>query len=58
MTDKPAISTQFTIRQLGVSDALIYRDIRLEGLSRNPEAFGASWDDEAGKPLARSGAGQ
>ena len=41
----------FSIRQLGVSDAASYRDLRLDGLHRHPEAFGASWDDEAGQSL-------
>jgi ribosomal protein S18 acetylase RimI-like enzyme len=29
-----------------------YRELRLEGLARHPEAFGASWEDEAARPLA------
>ena len=41
----------FILRRLGTSDAGSYRELRLEGLKTNPEAFGASLDDEAGKPL-------
>lgn len=42
----------FTLRSLGPGDAEAYRQLRLHGLKESPEAFGASWDDEAGKPLA------
>lgn len=42
----------FTLRRLGLPDAAGYRELRLEGLRRHPEAFGASWEDEAAKPLA------
>ncbi len=41
----------FSLRQLSVGDAASYRGLRLDGLCRHPEAFGASWADEAGKPL-------
>jgi len=37
--------------RLGPADAAAYRDLRLEGLAKHPEAFGASWEDEAGRPL-------
>ena len=39
-----------TIRPLTVSDTVAYREIRLEALRCHPEAFSASYDDEAGKP--------
>ena len=39
------------IPRLAASDAASYRDIRLDGLRRHPEAFGASWTDEADRPL-------
>jgi RimJ/RimL family protein N-acetyltransferase len=42
----------FTLRRLGLDDAEPYRLLRLHGLRDSPEAFGASWDDEGGKPLA------
>ncbi len=41
----------FSLRQLSAGDAASYRSLRLEGLCRHPEAFGASWADEASKPL-------
>ncbi|MFS8049502.1 N-acetyltransferase family protein [Rhizobium sp. BR 314] len=37
---------RFSIRRLERGDALAFSDIRLEGLSRHPEAFGASYEDE------------
>jgi RimJ/RimL family protein N-acetyltransferase len=40
------------VRRLEAGDASIYRELRLEGLSNQPEAFGASWEDEAVKPAA------
>lgn len=40
------------VRRLGVPDAAGYRDLRLEGLRSHPKAFGASWEDEAGRDLA------
>ena len=40
------------IRRLSASDAAAYRDLRLGGLRAHPEAFGASWEDEAAEPLA------
>ncbi|TCK38052.1 acetyltransferase (GNAT) family protein [Paraburkholderia sp. BL8N3] len=46
-TDAP-----FTIRRLAAADANAYREIRLEGLQRHPEGFGASYDDETLQPLA------
>jgi len=36
----------FMLRQLGESDAATYRELRLEGLSANPDAFGASFEEE------------
>lgn len=40
------------IRRLHGKEAEIYRSIRLEGLERHPEAFGASFDTERAEPLA------
>lgn len=40
------------IRRLAAADAETYRALRLEGLQSHPEAFGASWEEEAGRPLA------
>jgi RimJ/RimL family protein N-acetyltransferase len=42
----------FKVRRLEAQDAMIYRDLRLEGLKNQPEAFGSSWEDESGKPDA------
>jgi len=36
---------------LARADAVPYRDIRLEGLCRNPEAFVSAYEDEREKPL-------
>ncbi|WP_202049521.1 hypothetical protein [Rhizobium skierniewicense] len=38
---------QTSIHKLLASDAQAYRDLRLEGLAAQPEAFGASFEDEA-----------
>ena len=43
--------TGFVIRRLGPADAAAYREIRLEGLQRHPEAFGSSYESEAGLSL-------
>lgn len=40
------------VRRLSPSDAAAYRDLRLAGLRAHPEAFGASWEEEAAHPLA------
>ncbi|HWX48043.1 MAG TPA: GNAT family N-acetyltransferase [Roseomonas sp.] len=42
----------FSLRRLGAADAASYRDLRLDGLRRHPEAFGAAWEEEIEKPLA------
>jgi len=39
------------IRLLTRADASAYRDIRLEGLLRNPEAFASTFEDERDRPL-------
>lgn len=41
------------IRRLAVEDAAQFQDLRLEGLRSHPEAFGASYEDEAALPLTR-----
>jgi RimJ/RimL family protein N-acetyltransferase len=38
------------VHRLETPDVTSYRELRLEGLKNNPEAFGASWDDESAKP--------
>ena len=41
----------WAIRVLGVEDAVLYRDIRLEALRLSPEAFGSTYEAEAARPL-------
>jgi ribosomal protein S18 acetylase RimI-like enzyme len=45
-----AIETSPHIRLLVPADAALYRDVRLEGLKQNPEAFGSAFDFESDKP--------
>jgi RimJ/RimL family protein N-acetyltransferase len=40
------------IRRMEISDAVLYRDIRLEALSKNPEAFGSTFEKENAQPLS------
>ena len=40
------------IRRLEASDAALYRDIRLEALQRNPEAFASTFEREHAQPLS------
>jgi ribosomal protein S18 acetylase RimI-like enzyme len=40
------------IRQLGAADAALYREIRLESLRCNPEAYTNSYEDESAQALA------
>ncbi|NUH66731.1 GNAT family N-acetyltransferase [Sulfitobacter sp. S0837] len=44
--------THMHIRKLTGEDAAAFQAIRLEGLQRHPEAFGASYKDEANLPLS------
>jgi RimJ/RimL family protein N-acetyltransferase len=46
----PTISLK--VRRLGTSDVEDYRELRLESLKGHPEAFAASWEHEADKPLS------
>ena len=40
------------IRRLETSDAALYREIRLEALKQNPEAFGSTFERENAQPLS------
>ncbi|HEV7821297.1 MAG TPA: GNAT family N-acetyltransferase [Burkholderiales bacterium] len=40
------------IRRLEISDAALFRDIRLEALAKNPEAFGSTFEKENAEPLS------
>ena len=40
------------IRRLETSDAALYRDLRLEALQKNPEAFGSTFERENAEPLS------
>lgn len=51
MKQTSATTSPFLLRRLCASDAEAYRELRLEGLRNHPEAFGASWEEEAAKPL-------
>jgi len=44
-------ATQIQIRRLTPADASLFRDIRLEGLRCNPEAFGSTFEAENAQPL-------
>lgn len=44
-------ATNTTIRRLRQNDAAPFRDIRLEGLRLDPEAFGSSFEFESPQPL-------
>ena len=42
-----------TVRQLTPADVELFREIRLEGLRLNPEAFGSAYEDEHSAPLEK-----
>jgi len=45
-------ATQLQIRRLTPADAALFRDIRLEGLRLNPEAFGSTFEAENARSVA------
>jgi ribosomal protein S18 acetylase RimI-like enzyme len=45
--------TPIQIGQLTLADAESFRELRLEGLRLNPEAFGSTYDFEKDQPLTR-----
>ena len=44
--------TAAEIRQLAPAEAVLYRDIRLEGLRQDPDAFASTYERESAMPLA------
>jgi len=48
MADVPGLK----IRRLETSDAALYRDIRLEALQKNPQAFGSTFERENAQSLS------
>lgn len=42
------------VRRLDAADAAAFRRVRLNGLRLHPEAFGASWEEEASRPIERT----
>ena len=48
VTDIPGLQ----IRRLETWDSALYRDIRLEALKQNPEAFGSTFEKENEEPLS------
>ena len=40
------------LRRLGATDAALFREIRLEGLARDPDAFGSTLEAESAQPLS------
>jgi ribosomal protein S18 acetylase RimI-like enzyme len=40
------------LRRLAPADAALFREIRLEGLEGDPDAFGSTFEDENAQPLA------
>src|SRR4029077_19356685 len=45
--------SEIHIRQLTTADAESFRELRLEGLRLNPEAFGSTYETEKNQPLER-----
>ena len=47
-----SVPQKLKVRRLEAHDVTGYREVRLEGLKSHPEAFSASWEDEASKPAS------
>ena len=41
-----------SVRRLTPADAALFREIRLEGLRHDPDAFGSTFEEESGEPPA------
>jgi ribosomal protein S18 acetylase RimI-like enzyme len=41
-----------TVRRLTPADAALFREIRLEGLRREPDAFSSTFEDESGREMS------
>ncbi len=52
MKEQSDASPRFPLRQLGPAEAEIDPSLRLKGLKENPEAFAASFEEEARRPLS------
>ncbi len=50
--DIPLPQKLLKVRRLEADDVTDYRELRLEGLNRHPEAFGSSWEDESARPAS------
>jgi RimJ/RimL family protein N-acetyltransferase len=50
--DLPLPQKLLKVRRLEADDVTDYRELRLEGLERHPEAFGFSWEDESARPAS------
>ena len=45
-------TTTIRLRRLSPDDAKLFREVRLEGLARDPDAFGSTFESECTQPLA------
>src|ERR1700682_2576744 len=50
--DAPIPPKLIKARRLEADDVADYRELRLEGRTSHPEAFGASWEDKSAKPAS------
>ena len=41
-----------SVLRLSAADAALFREVRLEGLSREPDAFASTFEEESGVPLS------
>jgi hypothetical protein len=50
MSNRARVTSPKIVR-LTAADAATFRELRLEGLREHPEAFGASWEEEAAQSV-------